>query len=541
MSNIFQSIFIKKPKRYYHNLSHTNQCSFNQGELIPVLVEEILPGDKMSLSVEALVRFAPMVSPMMTRNNLRFYAFYVPNRIVDSNWQSFIFGNEDGTSGPQSLLAVSSTVSSQPMHRLLDYLGYLPLTAPFTRSYTFSNPYPYLSYVKIYNEFFRDQNLQDEYVINRSTINPNNFVASVGLLRKAWEKDYFTSALPFLQRGPASSLPISFSGSDVTTSIFNNEIDGVSQPWLKSTDSPAVSSNLYDTGVESSVYHNVGVVSDKSAGTIWQPSNLAQFLRAESTLDEIEASFLINDFRKANKLQEFLEKNARGGARPTEQLRVHFGVRPSDARLQRPEFLGALTLPISISEVLQHSETTSTGTPLGEMGGHGIGVAGNRLFRNKFFEEHGTLMVLACVIPRSAYYGGLNRHNIKLDRFSYYWPEFSNIGEQPVYKSELYFNPDNVPDYNDPSEIFGYQERYAEYRYHNDEVHGKFQTDLSFWHQARSFDSTVALNGSFVQCNPSDRIFALQDSSDDTEQIYANILFKEKMFRTVTPRGIPAL
>lgn len=542
MSNIFQSVFFKKPKRYYHNLTHQNILSFNQGELIPVYWEEILPGDKMSLSVESLIRFAPMVSPMMTRNNLRFYAFFVPNRIVDENWQEFIFGNEDGTDGKHSYLLVShSYINNLNMRRLLDYLGYVPLVKPdFDRGCSFSNPYPYLSYFKVYNEYFRDQNLQDELIISgNGSAGYFNYEAIYGIQHKAWEKDYFTSALPFLQRGPASRMPVDFTSKSITSQLVDKEGNGT---WLADSEGQGVAMLRNGTNEDiSGVSGYQGAALSGSGTSAIYPRDLSQFMDVETTLNDIEASFLINDFRRANQLQVFLEKNARAGSRPTEQLRAHFGTKSSDARLQRPEFLGAMTQPISISEVLQHSESTSNGTPLGEMGGHGISASGNVLFKNRFFEEHGIMIVLACVVPRSSYYGGLDRRLIKLDRFSYYWPEFARIGEQPVYKSELYFEPAGVPDYNDPSNVFGYQERYAEYRFRNDEVHGKMQTDLSFWHQARSFDSSVALNSDFISCLPSDRIFALQDGDASTEQIYANMLFNVKMLRPVTPRGVPSL
>ena len=431
MSNIFQSVFFKKPKRYYHNLTHQNILSFNQGELIPVYWEEILPGDKMSLSVESLIRFAPMVSPMMTRNNLRFYAFYVPNRIVDEKWQEFIFGKEDGTDGNQSLLYTQMSNAQYQTLRLLDYLGYMPLNKAYgNRTFSFSNPYPYLSYFKIFNEYFRDQNLQDELVVARNTTNPNAFVANIPLQRKAWEKDYFTSALPFLQRGPASRMPIDFTSNSITSKLVDKDGPGT---WLADAEGAGVAMLRNGTDEQiSGVSGYQGAALSGSGASVVYPRDLSQFMEVETTLNDIEASFLINDFRRANQLQVFLEKNARAGARPTEQLRAHFGTKSSDARLQRPEFLGAMTQPISISEVLQHSESTSDGTPLGEMGGHGISANGNTLFKNKFFEEHGVVMVLACVVPRTSYFGGLDRRLIKLDRFSYYWPEFARIGEQPV-------------------------------------------------------------------------------------------------------------
>ena len=543
MSNIFQWISFKKPKRYYHNLTHQNILSFNQGELVPVYWEEVLPGDKMSVSIESLIRFAPMVSPMMTRNNLRFYAFYVPNRIVDESWQEFIFGKEDGSEGIQRRLSIINLPNQGIIHRLADYLGYVPLSSDVSsRTCIFSIAYPYLSYIRIWNEYFRDQNLQDE--INPIIQSDGTYHFDYGLRRKSWEKDYFTSALPFLQRGPASRMPIDFTSNSIETELSDG-IKSQSPLYVGSLDGSgsvqSLNGTLRNTAAQDADKSiTLGASGQFEAGTLY-PKNLSNFLTAETTLSEIEASFLINDFRRANQLQVFLEKNARAGARPKEQLKAHFNVNSSDARLQRPEFLGAMTNPISISEVLQHSETQQNGTPLGEMGGHGIGVSGNRLFRNKYFEEHGIVMVLACVVPRSSYYGGLDRRLIKLDRFSYYWPEFARIGEQPVYKSELFFNNEKIPDYESPSEVFGYQERYAEYRYRNDEVHGKMQTDLSFWHQSRSFDSSVSLNGDFVTCKPSDRIFALQDDDSSTEQIYANMLFKVNMLRPVSPRGVPSL
>lgn len=538
----FSKIRIKKPRRHMFNLSHEHLTTFNMGELIPIYWEETLPGDKFSLGVESFLRFMPMISPVMHRINLRFYAFFVPNRIISKNFEDFITGGENGTNNTPPLLNLSNAYSKL---RLLNYLGYGDYDDNDSSVSLSVSPFPVASYYKIWNDYFRDQNLQDEVIIES---NPTDGLVRItlptgfpddGVLHKAWEKDYFTSSLPWLQRGNPADLPITFGTSRVTTTIEDN---GSKNPLDFGT--AAGGETAGEIGIANRGTQNLVITNnlDTSQGYQLYPKNLSDFLQAETTMDEIEASFTINDLRRAEALQRWMEKSARGGSRYIEQIRSFFGVVSSDARLQRPEFLGALSSPVSVSEVLQHSQTTSSGTPLGEMGGHGISASGNWIFRNKFFEEHGIIMVLATVQPRTSYYGNMiDRRLYKPDRFHYYWPDFARIGEQPVFKGELYSKYTNIGGAvaSFDKAIFGYQERYSEYKQRLNRISGDFEGTLDFWHLGRSFDDSVALNSDFVSCNPSSRIFAVEDSA--SQKLLGDFFLKVKAFRPVIPHVIPGL
>lgn len=545
----FSKIRIKKPRRHLFNLSHEHLTTFNMGELIPIYWEETLPGDKFSVGVESFLRFMPMISPVMHRINLRFYAFFVPNRLIFGQdlWEEFITGGSDGSNNQG--LAMPYIQTFPDVQALCNYLG-LSVPALSDLGTNISdmlpvNSAPIGAYFKIWNDYFRDQNLQDELSI---TVHKNNGQFGValtsvppihrqGVLRKCWEKDYFTSALPWLQRGNPADLPISFSATDITTTLSDVSTTSPLDFGTAVGGETAGEISLQNRGTQ-----NLNIMNEP-AGTGSKypliPRNLSDFLTAESTMDDIEASFTINDLRRAEALQRWMEKSARGGSRYIEQIRSFFGVVSSDARLQRPEFLGALSSPVSISEVLQHSQTTTDGTPLGEMGGHGISATGNWIFRNKFFEEHGIIMILACVQPRTSYYGSMtDRRFYKPDRFHFYWPDFARIGEQPVFKGELFNSLSSSSTTFDES-VFGYQERYSEYKQRLNRISGDFQATLDFWHLGRSFNSKVALNSTFVTCSPSSRIFAVEDA--DTQKLLGDFFLKVKAFRPIIPHVIPGL
>lgn len=559
----FSKIRIKKPRRHLFNLSHEHLTTFNMGELIPIYWEETLPGDKFSVGVESFLRFMPLISPVMHRINLRFYAFFVPNRLFgQESWEQFITGGEDGTYQNPLKFVISypnGGVIRNPSRiaRLFDYLGFVKYTDGATGANvdlpTGCSGFPVFAYYKIWNDYFRDQNLMPEPVFSSSNstffmdlsdLDKKDYVSSRGgILMKCWEKDYFTSALPWLQRGNPADLPISFSGTDITTTLTDKPNQEGLEFTVAEGATPSGSSHepwIIGGGSDSDPYT---LSSDgNTAPNKLQPRNLSDFLIAESTMDDIEASFTINDLRRAEALQRWMEKSARGGSRYIEQIRSFFGVTSSDARLQRPEFLGALSSPVSISEVLQHSQTTTDGTPLGEMGGHGMSAAGNWIFRNKFFEEHGTIMVLACVQPRTAYYGThCDRRFYKPDRFHYYWPDFARIGEQPVFNGELWTDGTQLfADISDVmGDVFGYQERYSEYKQRLSRISGDFEESLDFWHLGRSFDESVALNKEFVQCDPSSRIFAVEDGN--VQKMLGDFFLKVKAFRPVIPHVIPGL
>ena len=544
--SIFSHVSVPRLRKSLYRYNFEHKMSYRMGYLLPVKVIPILPGDKiLSLSVESFTRMAPMIFPVMHRMNIKLYAFFVPNRIVWDNWEDYITGGPDGSLAPvkphfELSEIVNMFFSEVGYGSLSDYLGW-PISS--FNSGSIQEGYKVSSlrnrgYQLIWNEYFRDQNLQDEIIIPTS-LDGNEFAdtesipQAIGLLtlrRKCWQKDYFTSALPWLQRGPLTEMPVNFDLSEGNVILSDRRAPGSNLELASDKDT-----SFADPGLIYCAQQNTNkgdmAFDTTGAGGVY-PTNLSDFLDAQLSASNPDVgSFLIEDLRRAVKLQEWREKNARGGARYTEQILSHFGVRSSDARLQRPEFLGATSQPISISEVLQSSESSSEGTPLGEMGGHGISARGALLCRNKFFEEHGYVFVLMTCLPRTGYFQGFERDFLKFDKFEEYWPEFAHIGEQPIYKEELLFSQKSMP-----GQIFGYTPRYSEYQYIPDTVAGEFRNTLKSWHMAREIDN-AALNSDFVTCTPTDRIFPVQ--YQDVEQMYGQFLFHLNMRRPVLKGASP--
>lgn len=542
--SIFSHVSVPKLRKSLYRYNFEHKLSYRMGYLLPIKVIPILPGDKiLSLSVESFTRMAPMIFPVMHRMNIKLYAFFVPNRIVWDNWEDYITGGPDGSLAPVKPYFSMDTLLGGYLDyvsvgSLTDYLG-LPVgqfkNAALKSGYKFHS-LRHRGYQLIWNEYFRDQNLQDEVIIPRASDGDEFEVESadaLGLLtlrRKCWQKDYFTSALPWLQRGPLTEMPVNFDLSEGNVILSDKRSPGSNLELASDKDTSNPDPTLIYEAQGNT--NNGRMAFDTSGSGAVYPTNLSDFLDAQLSASNPDVgSFLIEDLRRAVKLQEWREKNARGGARYTEQILSHFGVRSSDARLQRPEFLGATSQPISISEVLQSSESSSEGTPLGEMGGHGVSARGALLCRNKFFEEHGYVFVLMTCLPRTGYFQGFERDFLKFDKFEEYWPEFAHIGEQPIYKEELLYSQ-NTP----PNQIFGYAPRYSEYQYIPDTVAGEFRNTLKAWHMAREIDN-ASLNGSFVTCTPTVRIFPVQ--YQNVEQMYAQFLFHLNMRRPVLKGATP--
>lgn len=542
--SIFSHVSVPKLRKSLYRYNFEHKMSYRMGYLLPVKVIPILPGDKiLSLSVESFTRMAPMIFPVMHRMNIKLYAFFVPNRIVWDNWEDYITGGPDGSLAPVKPYFSLDTlfgayISTVDIGSLSDYLGW-PVEEfgpnglkPGYKVHSLRHR----GYQLIWNEYFRDQNLQDEIIIPRAfdgdefEAETQDALALLTLRRKCWQKDYFTSALPWLQRGPLTEMPVNFDLSEGHVRLSDRREPG--RDLVLASDKPTSTAepHLYYNAQQNTTSGEMGFDSSGSGGVY--PTNLSDFLDAQLSASNPDVgSFLIEDLRRAVKLQEWREKNARGGARYTEQILSHFGVRSSDARLQRPEFLGATSQPISISEVLQSSESSDQGTPLGEMGGHGVSARGALLCRNKFFEEHGYVFVLMTCLPRTGYFQGFERDFLKFDKFEEYWPEFAHIGEQPIYKEELLFNRKT-----EPGQIFGYTPRYSEYQYIPDTVAGEFRRTLKAWHMAREIDN-ASLNSDFVTCTPTDRIFPVQ--YQNIEQMYGQFLFHLNMRRPVFKGASP--
>nr|QPB07348.1 MAG: major capsid protein [Microvirus sp.] len=557
MANIFNSIRLKRPKRNVFNLSYENKLTMNMGELVPIMCMPIVPGDKFRVNTEALVRLAPLVAPMMHRVNVYTHYFFVPNRLVWDQWEDFITKGIDGEDVPvlPFLQLQDNLVTTEADFRfyfgdstLWDYLG-LPTVKgigskvheTIVNGVHFPNAFrvsalPFRAYQLIYNEYYRDQNLTEAVPLNLGSGSDNANLANLTVLRRrSWEKDYFTSALPWLQRGPEVTVPINGgqTGLDV---YYESPTTNKGQVWRDQLGRNWDIGAIYDPALIAYPGQKPDqgqYVATKAGGNA--NDNRAPQLDPNGTLkvDVDEMGVSIQDLRTSNALQRWFERNARGGSRYIEQILAHFGVRSSDARLQRPQFLGGGKMPIAVSEVLQTSSTDAT-SPQANMAGHGISAGVNNGFKH-YFEEHGYVIGLMSIMPRTGYQQGVPRDFTKFDNMDFYFPEFAHLSEQEIKNQELYVS--NDPTYNEGT--FGYTPRYAEYKYHESEAHGDFRGNMSFWHLNRIFTAKPNLNTTFVECNPSNRVFATSGTRDDKfwVQIYQDV----KALRLMPKYGTPML
>ncbi len=510
--NIFTSIQNTKPSSNTFDLSHDRKMSLDMGDLVPIHVMECVPGDKIKMSTSQMLRFAPMVAPIMHRVNLYTHFFFVPNRILWDNWEDFITGGEDGT---DASVFPTFEIGSSENGSLFDYLG-VP-SADFNPFLKLS-ALPAAAYQIIYNEYYRDQNLIAP--VNYKVDDGGNNAIQFNTLRKrAWQHDYFTSALPWTQKGPEATIPL----GDAAPVVYTDPVNKNLLPSLREQ----ATGELAD---KSSIGASAGFLFDSST----QGSGLLYIDPNESLEADLSAATAstINDLRRAFKLQEWLEKNARGGSRYIETILSHFGVKSSDARLQRPEFLGGGSSPVNISEVLQTTSTDAV-TPQANMAGHGISVGASNSF-SYYAEEHGYIIGIMSVLPKTAYQQGLPKHFSKFDKFDYFWPSFGHLGEQPILQQEIYAD---ITGAGTNEDVFGYTPRYAEYKYLNSSVHGEFKTSLDFWHMGRIFENKPSLNQQFIEADPTDRIFAVLES----EKLYAHVFHRISASRRMPYFGTPTL
>lgn len=501
-------------KRNKFSLSNYKLFSSDMGELIPCGWYEVLPGDTIQQATNMLVRASPLLAPVMHPVHARIHHWFVPYRLLWEDFEDFITGGPDGMDA--SVWPVIESAGTT-QGTLRDYLG-LPIG-----SYTpnlFSSAMPWRAYALIWNEWYRDQDLQSE--VGFSTAAGTDTTTNQALQNVGWEKDYFTSSRPWAQKGPEVTLPLGteapvkglgFVGAAAISSNVNNvrESDGVTRqyPFANTTFNGAVNGVIAE--------------ADSATAATARPTIYADLSNASAVT--------INTLREALAIQRFEEARARYGSRYTEYLR-YLGVSPGDARLQRPEYLGGGKQTIQWSEVLQTGVTTSGNSAgVGTLRGHGIGALRSNRFR-RFIPEHGIVMSMFSCKPRTMYMQGLHRFHTRSTKEDLWQRELEMIGQQEVLQQEVYALGSGTRE-----TVFGYQDRYDEYRRLESSVHGEFATStLNHWHFARSFASAPALNADFVKSVPTDRTFAVP--SEDVLYVMANHSIQARRFLQRTGRSM---
>lgn len=489
----FQSVGALSPGRAVFDLSNARALPADFGYLYPVVAEEVLPGDVFSLSADVVARMMPSIAPVMHEVNIYIHYWFVPFRLLwpkvdetGDDWESYITGGEHGDN--DAVLPLwTPPPGGYAEGSLWDYFGLPTGVVPHASV----QPYAFLrrAYNLVYNEWYRDQNLVDPVDIDQ-----------VDLLKRAWEKDYFTSAMLSQQKGIAPALPISgtthaeFEGGVTIFARQSGTFDPLAWPqytgFAVSTAgdvSPWVVGDQNAAAPGTGPINNANLIAPKDA-----PSGSGQKGLSDNTVDlSVASTFDIADLRLAFQVQKWMERNMRAGTRYTEYLQAHFGVSPRDSRLQRPEYIGGVKSPVIISEVLQTSETGET--PQGNLAGHGISVSRQHGGRYRS-EEFGLILGMLSVMPRSMYSQGVDRQFIRQTRYDFYSPEFAHLSEQAVYKGELFIDGTSAD-----GEIFGYQARYQEYRSRQSKPVGKLRGDLGYWNLSRDFATRPALNQSFIE------------------------------------------
>lgn len=492
-------------KRNKHSLSHYRLLSCDMGALIPIGWFDVLPGDTVQHSTSALVRAAPLVSPVMHPLQVRIHHWYVPTRLLWSEFEDFITGGPAGVSIPTPPTFTYSSAGT--IGSIGDYLG-----VPTGVNGLKFSALPFRAYYKIWNENYRDEDLETEISAGETTTGGDSALFGNNAPQNiSWEKDYFTSSRPWEQKGPAVTVPIGTLAPVRGISLQDGQVSA-SSPNQRWTDGTVAARNIVNTPG----------VSTQSAGAVG-PGNLPQVFADLGGASAVT----VNVLRQALAIQRFEEARARYGSRYTEYLR-YLGVRSSDARLQRPEYLGGGRQTIQFSEVVQTapSAVPDQANVVGAMKGHGIGAMRSNRYR-RFIEEHGIIMSVMSVRPKTIYMNGLPRQFSRMVKEDYWQKELEHIGQQAVRNKEVYAA------HASPDGTFGFQDRYDDYRRLESGVSGEFRTTLNYWHLARDFGSTPALNASFVSCVPTMRTFA----SATTDPLYVMANHSIQMRRMVARSG----
>lgn len=557
-------------RRTKFDRSHVYKTTFDAGKLIPVFVDEVLPGDTTRMSVNYFARLATPIKPIMDNIYLDWFFFFVPNRLVWEHWQNFCFEQEDPDDSTDYVIptvSASTSTNNSLIGSLWDYFG-LPINT--TNNITGISALPFRGVYLIYNEWFRDENLQKSVKIEKGdanqvidisrlseqpswVINSSSTDAYPGFAcpPRGKRHDYFTSALPWTQKGPGVSIGLAGTASIVDPTPGTGYL-------LHSTGNQLAAVSAYGGDASSSGGHRIaqgngsisfnrngdtdfstigGFAGNTSSSITMSAQTASTYLGNDSYVDlDTSSIFTINSLRTAFQMQKFYERLARGGSRYTEVLRSFFGVVSPDARLQRPEFLGSFTKMVNVNPIAQTSATNDT-SPQGNLSAYGVTAAKFHGF-TKSFVEHGYIFGFVCARADLTYQQGINKMWLRSTVYDFYWPTFAHLGEQAIELREIYAQGSEAD-----KTVFGYQERYAEYRYKPSQITGKFRSsvtdgNLDVWHLSQFFKNAPTLNEEFITENPPiKRIIAVQDEPE----FLLDIGFRYTTVRPMPMFGTPGL
>lgn len=567
-NNRFSQIPNSPIQRSVFDRSHDYKTTMDAGYLIPFFVDEVLPGDTFKLRVNAFVRMNTLVAPFMDNVFMDTFFFFVPSRLVWDNWQRFCGEQKNPGDSTDFLIPSLSGTNTFANGSIFDYMG-LPTGVALNPTNTPINALPFRAYNLIYNEWFRDENLIDSIPV--TTGDGPDPISNYTLRKRAKRHDYFTSALPWPQKGPSVDVGLTgnapvvgfgdgsrwnFSSDNTysgTQAIFGNPVDVLDNIGLQVFTNREMFSTstmvpiMQETN-QSGRWANIGN-QDQSDGDNISPTRAIRgegFYLPNGILENSSgvtpyadlsgvSAITINDLRQAFQIQKFYEKWARGGSRYTETLRVMFNVISPDARLQRPEYLGGTHSRVNVVPTAQTSSTDSV-SPQSNLSAFGV-LGDSAHGFNKSFVEHGYVIGLCCLRADITYQQGLNRMWSRRQLFDFYWPTLAHLGEQVVYNKEIY-----TQGTADDNGVFGYQERYAEYRYKPSMITGKLRStdaqSLDVWHLAQKFDSLPKLNQDFIEENPPiARVIAVQNEP----QFFADFWFDLKTSRPMPVYSVPGL